>query len=327
MGTRLVLTYMARDSIPTLDLREYTEGDADTQDAFVQKMGEALEDIGFFALSGHGIPLDDINRAYDVSETFFNMDDDTKMNWNQGGNQRGYVPFGIEHAKDNPAPDLKEFWQTGRTLPDGHALKSEYPTNIWPTGDCPEFGPAVDGLYIQMEALSRTLLGICSQYLGMGPDWLPDMAMDGNTILRVLHYPALGEDVMEGAVRSAQHEDINFITLLVGASADGLEVMDHDGGWIAVEGNHEHIIVDSGDMLQNLTNGLFNAVTHRVINPPDATSDRYSMPMFTHPRDDVDLTPRPEFIARTGGEALYPSISAGEYLRQRLIEIGLIEDD
>ena len=318
---------MTRDSIPILDLREYAEGDAASREAFVQKMGEAFEDIGFFALTGHGIPLDDITRAYDVSETFFNMDDSTKMRWNQDGNQRGYVPFGIEHAKDNPAPDLKEFWQTGRTLPDGHALKSEYPTNIWPTGDCPEFGPAVDGLYIQMEALSRTLLEICSQYLGMGPDWLPDMAIDGNTILRVLHYPALGEDVVEGAVRSAQHEDINFITLLVGASADGLEVMDHDGGWIAVEGNHEHIIVDSGDMLQNLTNGLFKAVTHRVINPPDATSDRYSMPMFTHPRDDVDLTPRPEFVARSGGLALYPSISAGGYLRQRLIEIGLIEDD
>ena len=327
MAPEYCLDSMTRDSIPTLDLREYAEGDAASREAFVQKMGEAFEDIGFFALSGHGIPLDDITRAYDVSETFFNMDDSTKMRWNQDGNQRGYVPFGIEHAKDNPAPDLKEFWQTGRTLPDGHALKLEYPTNIWPTRDCPEFGPAVDGLYIQMEALSRTLLEICSQYLGMGPDWLPDMAIDGNTILRVLHYPALGEDVVEGAVRSAQHEDINFITLLVGASADGLEVMDHDGGWIAVEGNHEHIIVDSGDMLQNLTNGLFKAVTHRVINPPDATSDRYSMPMFTHPRDDVDLTPRPEFVARTGGVALYPSISAGGYLRQRLIEIGLIEDD
>ena len=327
MGTRVTPESMARDSIPTLDLSEYTNGDDGSRDAFIKKMGEALEDIGFFALAGHGIPLGDINRAYDVSETFFNMADESKMRWNQGGNQRGYVPFGIEHAKDNPAPDLKEFWQTGRTLADGHPLKAEYATNIWPTDDCPEFGPAIDGLYIQMEELSRTLLEVCSQYLGMGPDWLPDMAMDGNTILRILHYPALGNDVPDGAVRSAQHEDINFITLLVGASADGLEVMDHDGGWIAVEGNHEHIIVDSGDMLQNLTNGLFKAVTHRVVNPPDATSDRYSMPMFTHPRDDVDLTPLPEFIARTGGEALYPSISAGEFLRQRLIEIGLIDDD
>ena len=280
MATRLVLTCMARDSIPTLDLREYSDGDAASREAFVQKMGEALEDIGFFALTGHGIPLDDINRAYEVSETFFNMDDDTKMRWNQDGNQRGYVPFGVEHAKDNPAPDLKEFWQTGRTLPEGHALKSEYPTNIWPTGDCPELGPAVDGLYIQMEVLSRTLLEICSQYLGMGTDWLPNMAIDGNTILRILHYPALGDDVPDGAVRSAQHEDINFITLLVGATAEGLEVMEHDGGWIKVEGNHEHIIVDSGHMLHNLTNGLFSAVTHRAVKPPDATLDRSSMPKF-----------------------------------------------
>ena len=318
---------MARDSIPTLDLREYTDGDTQSRTNFVQKMGEALEDIGFFALTGHGIPLGDIDKAYSVSETFFNLDDDTKMRWNQSTNQRGYVPFGIEHAKDNPAPDLKEFWQTGRTLPDTHHLKEEYAANIWPDADCPEFGPAIDGLYIQMEELSRKLLEVCSVYLGKGPDWLPDMATDGNTILRVLHYPALGADVPEGAVRSAQHEDINFITLLVGATADGLEVMDHDGEWITVQGNHEHIIVDSGDMLQNLTNGLFNAVTHRVVNPPDATSDRYSMPLFTHPRDDVDLTPRPEFIQRTGGEVLFPSISAGEFLRQRLIEIGLIDDD
>ena len=327
MATAYTRGPMARDSIPTLDLREYTNGDDETRTDFIEKMGAALEDIGFFALTGHGIPLGDIDLAYEVSETFFNLDQDVKDTWNQGNNQRGYVPFGVEHAKSNPAPDLKEFWQTGRTLPDGHPLKESYPQNIWPDADCPEFAPSIDGLYIQMEALSRTLLEVCSIYLGKGKDWLPDMAIDGNTILRVLHYPALGADVPEGAVRSAQHEDINFITLLVGATAEGLEVMDHDGGWIKVEGNHEHIIVDSGDMLQNLTNGLFSAVTHRVVNPPDATSDRYSMPMFTHPRDDVDLTPRPEFIERTGGVAKYPSISAGDYLHQRLVEIGLIKDD
>ena len=190
MDTRVALGLMARDSIPTLDLSEYTEGDANSREAFVEKMGAALEDIGFFALTGHGIPLEDIDRAYEVSETFFNMGESTKMRWNQSGNQRGYVTFGVEHAKENNAPDLKEFWQTGRTLPDGHPLKSEYPTNIWPTGDCPEFGPAVDGLYIQIEELSRTLLEVCSQYLGKGPDWLPNMAIDGNTILRILHYPA-----------------------------------------------------------------------------------------------------------------------------------------
>ena len=174
-----------------------------------------------------------------------------------------------------------------------------------------------------MESMSSELLAAASLYLGKPESWLPDMSHNGNTILRVIHYPALGENSPEGAVRSAQHEDINLITLLVGATADGLQVMDHDGTWIEVEGNHDHIIVDSGDMLQNLTNGLFKSTTHRVINPPDATSDRYSMPMFVHPRDDVDLTPLPEFVEMTGGESLYDSITAGEYLHQRLVEIGL----
>ena len=185
MGTGVSSQPMARDSIPTLDLRNYTHGDEDTRAAFVNEMGEALEDIGFFALTGHGIPLGEINDAYTVSETFFNLDESIKMRWNQASNQRGYVPFGVEHAKSNPAPDLKEFWQTGRTLPDEHHLKSVYPKNIWPDEDCAEFGPAIDGLYIQMEALSRTLLEICSIYLGKGPSWLPDMATDGNTILRM----------------------------------------------------------------------------------------------------------------------------------------------
>ena len=144
---------------------------------------------------------------------------------------------------------------------------------------------------------------------------------------RIIHYPPLGDDVLPGAVRSAEHEDINFITLLVTATADGLEVMDHDGSWIEVEGDARYIIVDSGDMLQNLTNGLFQSTTHRVVNPKDTTSRRFSMPMFVHPRNDIDLTPRPEFIAQTGGKPLYPSITAGAYLHQRLVEIGLAEPE
>ncbi len=320
---------MARESIPELDMREYTEGDEESKAAFVQKMGEALEDIGFFALCGHGIPLENISMAYEVSEEFFERPDEVKANYEKPeiSRQRGYVPFGVERAKDNPAPDMKEFWQTGRTLDESHPLYSTYPQNVWPDDVQPSFREAIDGLYISMEKLSRKLLEICSLYLGKPAEYLPEMATAGNTILRIIHYPALGENPPEGAVRSATHEDINFITLLVGATADGLEVMDHDGEWIKVSGSHEHIIVDSGDMLQNLTNGLFKAVTHRVVNPPDATSDRYSMPLFTHPRDDVDLTPRPEFIERTGGVALYPSITAGDYLHQRLVEIGLIDDD
>jgi len=288
-------------------------------------VGDALKDIGFFALSGHGISDENIDASYETIEQFFNLDQTTKNSYENTeiARQRGYTPYGIEHAKDNPEPDLKEFWQTGRTLADNHPLKNEFPDNFWPQACAPKFELHIDGLYNAMEQMSIELLKAASLYLGKDENWLPDMATDGNTILRVIHYPKLAPDTPDGAVRSAQHEDINLITLLVGATADGLQVMDHDDTWIEVEGNHDHIIVDSGDMLQNLTNGLFKSTTHRVINPPNATSDRYSMPMFVHPRGDVDLTPLPEFVAQTGGKALYPEISADEYLFQRLAEIGL----
>ena len=177
-----------------------------------------------------------------------------------------------------------------------------------------------------MENLSHQLLSAASIYLGKPAGWLSEMATDGNTILRIIHYPPISPNAPEGAVRSAAHEDINFITLLVGSTADGLEVKDHDGSWIKVLGNHEHIIVDSGDMIQSLTNGLFKSTTHRVVNPKDATDDRYSMPLFVHPRNEIDLTPRDEFVQMTGGVANYPEITAGEYLHKRLVEIGLASE-
>ena len=308
---------MSRD-LAVCDLRDWHSGGT-RREAFIQAMGHALQDIGFFALTGHGIPIEAIDEAYRVARVFFELEPEVKRTYEQVGQhrQRGFTPFGVEHAKDQMAPDLKEFWQTGRTIDD-----PEFPVNVWPS-EVTGFESSIDGLYLAMEAMSRDLLSAASLYLGKQATWLPEMATDGNTILRLIHYPPLGGDVQEGAVRSAQHEDINLITLLVGATADGLQVMDHDGTWIAVDGNHDHIIVDSGDMLQNLTNGLFKSTTHRVVNPPDARSDRYSMPMFVHPRNDVDLTPRPEFVERTGGEVRYESITAGAYLHQRLIEIGL----
>ena len=306
------------------DLEDWFAG-GKRKDNFIKAVGDALKDIGFFALSGHGISDENIDASYETIEQFFNLDQTTKNSYENTeiARQRGYTPYGIEHAKDNPEPDLKEFWQTGRTLADNHPLKNEFPDNFWPQACAPKFELHIDGLYNAMEQMSIELLKAASLYLGKDENWLPDMATDGNTILRVIHYPKLAPDTPDGAVRSAQHEDINLITLLVGATADGLQVMDHDDTWIEVEGNHDHIIVDSGDMLQNLTNGLFKSTTHRVINPPNATSDRYSMPMFVHPRGDVDLTPLPEFVAQTGGKALYPEISADEYLFQRLAEIGL----
>ncbi len=305
-------------TLAVCDLNDWRSG-GERRKAFVKSMGEALQDIGFFALTGHGIDVEKIKRSYSVADEFFKLPQEVKDQYEQKdlARQRGYTPYGIEHAKDNPAPDLKEFWQTGRTIDDPN-----FPKNIWPSNPA-DFESSIDGLYVAMESMSLELLAAASLYLGKSETWLPNMAENGNTILRVIHYPALGENAPPGAERSAQHEDINFITLLVGATADGLQVMDHDGSWIEVEGNHDHIIVDSGDMLENLTNGLFKSTTHRVVNPPDAVTDRYSMPMFVHPRNEIDLTPRQEFIELTGGEALYDSITAGEYLHQRLVEIGL----
>lgn len=312
--------------LKVLDFNDFIGQDADKKQKFIMDCGKALQDIGFFALKNHAIAISLIEECYGQAEDFFNLSEKTKMNYLRPeiSHQRGYTAFGIESAKGNNAPDLKEFWQNGRSHQQGKP-PATYPDNVWPKSQLPEFEPAINGLYLQMELLSRSILQACSEYLGKNENWLPDMAEEGNTIMRVIHYPPLGENAPIGAVRSAAHEDINFITLLVTATADGLEVMDHDGSWIKVEGNAEYIIVDSGDMLQNLTNGLFKSTTHRVVNPTSNSTRRFSMPLFVHPRNEIDLSPRQEFIALTGGKALYPQINAGDYLHQRLVEIGLVK--
>jgi len=314
-------------SIPVVDYADFLCQDKKRKLMFVQAVGDSLKDIGFFALKNHGIPLEAIEDAYRQGDEFFSLGDDVKRSYLQPeiAHQRGYTAFGVEHAKNNPAPDLKEFWQTGRCHPTSGKTPTYFP-NVWPVQHVPEFKQVIDGLYQQMEQLSQNLLQSCSLYLDKPVDWLGSMAEDGNTIMRIIHYPPLGKDVPQGAVRSAAHEDINFITLLVTATADGLEVMDHDGSWIQVKGDASHIIVDSGDMLQNLTNGLFKSTTHRVVNPENSTERRFSMPMFVHPRNEIDLTPRQEFVDITGGKINYQSITAGDYLHQRLVEIGLAEE-
>ena len=312
-------------TIPTVDFQLALSELEQDRETFVQDVGNALKDIGFFALINHGIPRSLIDETYRQCDAFFDLDEATKRTYLQPNiaHQRGYTAFGVEHAKDNPAPDLKEFWQAGRPYPNDGSTPT-YPQNVWPTEHVEGFQETTEKLYSGMELLAQRLLEACSLYLGQEATWLPDMSVEGNTIMRMIHYPPLDDSMPEGAVRSAAHEDINFITLLVTATADGLEVMDHDGTWIKVQGEQDAIIVDSGDMLQNLTNGLFKSTTHRVVNPKHANTRRYSMPMFVHPRNEIDLTPHPTFVEMTGGMPLYPSISAGDYLHQRLKEIGLI---
>ncbi len=315
---------MSDPSIPVVDVRDWF-GDDEARARFVRGVGESLADIGFFALANHGISPEDTQRAYATARAFFALPPATKAAYHRAGakGQRGYTGFGTEHAKDAQAADLKEFWQVGRVdVPDGHEVHQPFGPNLWPDADVPAFRPVMSELYRGLDRLGAMCLEAAALYLGEPADTFAAMATDSDTIVRVIYYPpTVGAPV--GAVRSAAHEDINLITLLSGATADGLELLRRDGTWMPVHVSFDHIVVDSGDMLQNLTNGLYKSTTHRVVNPADASSDRYSMPCFIHPRKSVDLTPMPSAVARTGGVARYPSLDAGSYLIQRLKEIGL----
>lgn len=293
--------------------------------AFVRTVGESLTDIGFFAVKQHGVPDALTQRAYETARAFFHLPREVKARYHDPAKkgQRGWTGMGVEHAKDSGAPDLKEFWQLGRPgVPDDHPVNRLFGPNVWPA-EVPDFGPTLVELYRHLDQLGGILLEACAAYLDEPPDQFRAMADDSDTIVRVLYYPPVAPDVPPGAVRSAAHEDINLITLLSGATAEGLELLQRDGTWMPVHTGFDTIVVDSGDMLQSATNGLYRSTTHRVVNPRDAGSERFSIPCFVHARAEVDLSPLPSCIARTGGAARYPRITAGEYLAQRLREIGL----
>ena len=315
---------MSESSIPVVDVRDW-HGDRDPRGRFVRGVGESLADTGFFALSNHGISEALTRRAYEAARAFYALPRDAKQRFHRAGakGQRGYTGFGTERAKDNTTPDLKEFWQIGRVdVPDDHEVHRPYGPNVWPDDVVAEFRPVMADLYRGLDGLGRICLEACAVHLDEPPATFADMVDDSDTIVRVIYYPPT-QGAPPGAVRSAAHEDINLITLLSGATSEGLELLAHDGTWTPIHVSFDHIVVDAGDMLQNLTNGLYRSTTHRVVNPRDASSDRFSMPCFIHPRRDVDLTPMPSAVARTGGITRYPSVTAGEYLDQRLREIGL----
>jgi isopenicillin N synthase-like dioxygenase len=310
---------MTSQNIPVVDLGDWHEGGAARQ-RFVTTVGESLADIGFFAVRNHGVPDALLASSYEVARAFFHQEHATKARYHDAAKkgQRGYTGMGKEHAKDASFADLKEFWQVGRP----GWRHPEYGDNVWPS-ETPKFGETFIDLYQRLDGLGQVLLQACAAYIDEPATRFSEMATDSDTIVRVLYYPPVGRDVPAGAVRSAAHEDINLITLLSGATAEGLELLRRDGTWMPVHTGFDTIVVDSGDMLQNVTNGLYKSTTHRVVNPADAGSERFSIPCFIHARSDVDLTPLSSCVARTGGTAKYPSISAGAYLEQRLREIGL----
>jgi isopenicillin N synthase-like dioxygenase len=311
-------------SIAVVSFADYQAG-GERRARFVRQVGEALSDIGFFAVVDHGVEPDLLAGAYASARRFFALPDAVKRTYNEPARagQRGFTPFGVEHAKDSPSPDLKEFWQVGRTdVGADHPVHARYGTNPWPT-EVADFGAIYDRLYRALDGLGAGLLEACALHIGEPVGRFRDMAREGDTILRILHYPALAPETPAGAVRAAAHEDINLITLLPAATASGLELKTNDGRWVPIETSGDVIIVDAGDMLQNVTNGLYKSTTHRVVNPDDGSTDRLSIPCFIHPRGEVDLTPLASCVARTGGESRFAAITAGEYLRNRLREIGL----
>jgi isopenicillin N synthase-like dioxygenase len=309
-------------TIPVLDLRDF-HNPGDRRQQFIQQLGCALEEIGFFAIVHHGIDDHLIQTAYQLAQEFFELPEDTKLSYEVPSlnGQRGFTRFGREHAKDHPFPDLKEFWHVGRDVPPDHPLASRYAANL-EVAEVPDFHPVMTQFYNQLENCAVQLLQACALYLGEAENCLADMIRDGDTILRIIHYPPLPSDAHPASLRSAPHEDINLITLLCEATADGLELLQRDGTWLPVRSFPGQIIVDSGDMLQQLTNGLLKSTTHRVVNPESDRERRFSMPFFVHPRAEVDLTPRSDCIEKTGQQS-FPSITAGEYLKQRLRQIGL----
>ncbi len=310
-------------TIPVVDLRDYTDGDEATRKAFVDKIGNSLRDLGFVAVEGHGVDTDLLYRTYELYERFFDLPLEKKQQYEfpEGGRQRGYTSFGVEHAKDSEKADLKEFWHQGRELPEDHPMADRIPANVWPE-ELPELGATANSLYEAMEESAETMLKAISVFLGQEENFLPEMIQDGNSIVRIIHYPVCDGFDEPGVMRAAEHEDINLITLLPEATDSGLELLNREGEWIPIKAIKGQMIVDSGDMLSRITNDFIPATTHRVVNPEGDPSSRYSMPFFVHPHPDYTLEVL-ETCVDDGEEPKYEPITAEDFLFERLKEIGL----
>lgn len=308
--------------VPELSLGSFTEGSQNDQLRFIDQLYKGIQDYGFIILKDHDVSPELLHQAYDTSEKFFRLSTEQKMKYaNVKGGQRGYTPFGVEHAKDAPVMDLKEFWHVGRQVSAGHPFQQYYADNVWPA-EIPQFQETFQNIYFSLETAGKAMLQALTMPLEVDIQYFDRMVEDGNSILRLLHYPPIPSGVDPRCVRAAAHEDINLITILPAATASGLQLKDRDGEWLDVESNWGDLIVDAGDMLARITNDEIPATTHRVINPQDGkNTSRFSMPFFMHPNPEAILSVIPSC---KGAGAKYPDITAHEALMERLREIGLI---
>ncbi|NLC60345.1 MAG: isopenicillin N synthase family oxygenase [Gammaproteobacteria bacterium] len=307
--------------IPTLDIRRF---DSD-REAFVAELGAAYREWGFAGINGHGIPQSSIDAAYEAFKAFFALPEETKMKYHVpgSGGARGYTPFGVETAKGSKHFDLKEFWHIGREVPDDFPHRDVMPRNLWPE-EVPGFREHGYGLYQALDALGSRVLSALALHIGLPGDWFADKTDYGNSILRPIHYPPITADNIPN-VRAGAHGDINLITLLVGASAAGLEVQSHDGEWVPFTSDADTIVVNIGDMLQRLTNHVYPSTIHRVVNPPgdEARKPRYSVPFFLHPNPDFLIEVLPSCITPENPNRYPEPITAQGFLEERLKEIRL----
>lgn len=306
--------------VPELSLLQYMNGNEEEKQLFVDELFHGIKDYGFIILTDHNLSQKVIDDGYKAVKDFFALDVKDKEEYisKHGGGQRGYTPFGTEHAKDSKFMDLKEFYHVGREVEDSHKFNKYYPKNIWPKVE--GFKTSLDNLYSELDKTSEILLEALGRALNVSDTYFKEMIECGNSILRAIHYPPLGAEPPEGSVRAAAHGDINLITILMGATDGGLQLLDRDGTWLDVETKEGQLVVDAGDMLSRITNELIPATIHRVINPKDIHSRRFSMPFFVHPHPDAML----ECIESCKGEkVLYPTIRSHDFLMERLVEIGL----
>ena len=308
--------------VPTLDIRRY---DSDRV-AFVAELGAAYREFGFCCISGHGIPKSDIDGAYEAFRKFFALPAELKLKYHQPGTggARGYTAFGVETAKDSKHADLKEFWHIGREIPRDSKYAAVMAPNVWPV-EISGFHEYGYGLYQSLDALGSRVLRALALHINLAENYFEDKTNFGNSILRPIHYPPITATNIPN-VRAGAHEDINFITLLVGASAEGLEVLTREGSWLPITTEGDAIVVNIGDMLQRLTNHVYPSTTHRVINPQNdnARQPRYSVPYFLHPNPDVVLDVLPSCISAENPSRYPTPITSHEYLLERLREIKLI---
>ena len=308
--------------IPNLDFNQWKNGTDQERESFAHQLGKAYTEIGFVTIKNHGFDEAVQEELYRRAASFFELDHATKAQYEKPelAGQRGYTIFGKEHAKGIDAADLKEFWQVGQPSPayDG----PEYHDNV-SVAELPEFAPSFEKAYQDLEAIGQEMLKAIAQFLGLESEYFKPWVEGGNSILRAIHYPPITADPGD-SVRAGQHEDINLITLLMGASAEGLEVLNKKGEWIGITAIPGSLVVNVGDMLQRLTNGVLKSTTHRVVNPPKEKwgSPRYSIPFFLHPVGRMPLNALENCIHSDRPKA-FEDITAGAYLEERLIEIGL----